>query len=490
MVDGIQELVDVLQTDTAEPSKTYSAEVSKIDNAGTVWVYLEGSTKETPTATTSAEVNVGDFVNVEWRNNKLYIAGNVSNPSAGSIRVNAVEQAAQVANQAAQNAVTDAGVARQAAESAQADAVAASQAVITVNNNLKSVVQGATTVEKAVSVMQTALEAVVDYDPQNDTTQEYFWHDANGAHVLGTSGDYRADIKSTGMNIVDTATENPVATFGTETSIRTSDGTELAHFGYDLGQAQSGTAVAPYYTLGKRKNNSTIGNYSVAEGDETTASRAYSHAEGVHATASGSASHAEGWYTTASGEFSHAEGSYTTASSYASHAEGYRTTAESGWYSHAEGGLTTASGNESHAEGYRTTASGDYSHAEGGYTTASRKYSHAEGWDTTASGSASHAGGYRTIATGNNQTVIGKYNKATVSGSGTTQDPYVYTDVGDYAFIIGNGSENTTANRSNAFTVDWNGNVDIALDTTAQSGIDYDIYSALQTLGWDSEVII
>ena len=119
MVDGIQELVNVLQTDTAEPSKTYSAEVSSIDNEGTVWVYLEGANTETPTAMSSSEVAVGDNVNVEWRNNKLYIAGNVSNPSAGTIRVRAVEQAAQIANQAAQSAVADAGVARQAAEQAQ-----------------------------------------------------------------------------------------------------------------------------------------------------------------------------------------------------------------------------------------------------------------------------------------------------------------------------------------------------------------------------------
>lgn len=122
MVDGIQELVNVLQSDTVESSKTYSAEVSRIDNEGTVWVYLEGSTMETPTALSSAEVSVGDYVNVEWRNNKLYIAGNVSNPSAGVVRVTAVEQAAQIANQAAQNAVADADVARQAAETAQATA--------------------------------------------------------------------------------------------------------------------------------------------------------------------------------------------------------------------------------------------------------------------------------------------------------------------------------------------------------------------------------
>lgn len=125
MVDGIQELVTALQANGYEPSKTYHAEVSSIDNEGRVWVYLEGSDKETPTTLTSAEVEIGDSVNVEWRNNKLYIAGNVSNPSAGTVRVTAVEQATAMANQAAQNAIADAGRAHDAADRAQADADAA-----------------------------------------------------------------------------------------------------------------------------------------------------------------------------------------------------------------------------------------------------------------------------------------------------------------------------------------------------------------------------
>lgn len=118
MVDGIQELVSALQTDVYDSNTTYNAEVSSIDNEGTVWVYLAGSNIETPTALSSAEVSVGDNVNVEWRNNKLYIAGNVSNPSAGTVRVRAVEHATEVAKQVAQSAVTDAGIARQAAEQA------------------------------------------------------------------------------------------------------------------------------------------------------------------------------------------------------------------------------------------------------------------------------------------------------------------------------------------------------------------------------------
>ena len=262
------------------------------------------------------------------------------------------------------------------------------------------------------------------------------------------------------------------------------------------------------YTLGLRKANSTIGPMSFAEGYEITASGNYSHAEGYITTASGNyshaegykttangytSSHAEGYYTTASGGDAHAEGVTTTASGSASHAEGYITTASgsdahaegasttaggdwshaegihttaSGSASHAEGFFTIASGNYSHAEGYYTTASGGYSHAEGYYTTASSDWSHAEGHNTTASGSdahaegiyttasgsASHAGGYHTTAFGAYQTVIGKYN--------------VIDDT--YAFIIGNGTEDNA--RSNAFTVDWNGNVNIPSNASYQIG--------------------
>lgn len=67
------------------------------------------------------------------------------------------------------------------------------------------------------------------------------------------------------------------------------------------------------------------------------------------------------------GENSLANGDDVTASGYASHAEGFNTTA-AGDYSHAEGVNTSASGIYSHAEGSGTAAYGDYSHAEGIYS--------------------------------------------------------------------------------------------------------------------------
>ena len=124
-----------------------------------------------------------------------------------------------------------------------------------------------------------------------------------------------------------------------------------------------------------------------------------------------------------------------------SFAVGYNVEA-SGIYSHAEGGFTVASGNYSHAECDNTTASSDSSHAEGYSTTASGNGSHAEGEFTTASGGCSHAEGGFTVASSQYQHVQGRYN--------------IEDNASKYAHIVGNGDDDT--NRSNAHTLDWEGN--------------------------------
>lgn len=113
-----------------------------------------------------------------------------------------------------------------------------------------------------------------------------------------------------------------------------------------------------------------------------------------------------------------------------------------GTNSHAEGDMATASGFGSHAEGGFTTASGSFSHAEGNDTTASGDHSHAEGMITTAGGDNSHAEGQYTIASGDNSHVQGKCN--------------IEDTENKYAHIVGNGTD--SGNRSNAHTLDWDGN--------------------------------
>ena len=147
-------------------------------------------------------------------------------------------------------------------------------------------------------------------------------------------------------------------------------------------------------------NVEASGNCSFAQGYETIASGVDAHAEGGSTTASGNCSHAEGNITQATGHMAHAEGSNTTASGNCAHAEGASTTASNN-YAHAEGYGTTASGANSHAEGTGTTASGSCSHAEGVGTRASMSNAHAEGASTVASGYQSHAEGASTAASGN-----------------------------------------------------------------------------------------
>ena len=236
-----------------------------------------------------------------------------------------------------------------------------------------------------------------------------------------------------------------------------------------------------------RKADTTIGNYSHAEGYSTTASGLGSHAEGSNfdssssilsdrtvtisdvnytiggSTAYGINSHAEGTQSFAYGYSSHAEGGHTTASNEYSHAEGRKTTA-SGGASHAEGHNTTASGLASHAEGNGTTASGWSSHAEGWWLTASGQCSHAEGTRTIASGDFSHAEGAYTTASNYASHACGKYNVAMTAGGDE------HTTVGT-AFVIGNG---TWSDRlSNAFSVQFDGTVKAKSTITASTTADY-----------------
>lgn len=126
---------------------------------------------------------------------------------------------------------------------------------------------------------------------------------------------------------------------------------------------------------------------------------------------------------------------------------GGQDTQATGNNSHAEGGGSTASGDYSHAEGRGTIASGETSHAEGARrVTASGAASHAEGTATTAAGVCSHAEGSATIANGRDQHVQGRFNVADNDNK--------------FADIVGNGtSEGMETVRSNAYALDWDGNL-------------------------------
>lgn len=263
--------------------------------------------------------------------------------------------------------------------------------------------------------------------------------------------------------------------------IRTFAGHEAAHSeGIDTDAVGEASHAEGKHTVAKGSgshaegtNSNSIGNYSHAEGQESTASNIAAHAEGHNTKASGGASHAEGTNTHAEGNYSHTEGGYTHAAGQYSHAEGSGTYADAHG-AHAEGtSIATSSENNvelsrgfvisesktitvkgpvawgrgSHAEGANTVAKGYASHAEGRQCDALDDYSHAEGFNVEAAGIAHHA--------------QGRYN--IVNPNVTPNNPY-----GTYAHIVGNGS---SGGRSNAHTLDWNGNAWYAGNITAENNL-------------------
>ena len=182
------------------------------------------------------------------------------------------------------------------------------------------------------------------------------------------------------------------------------------------------TASANAEIFGDYANNIAVGQWSIAEGSGTVAKGRASHAEGAMTQALNDGCHTEGYQTKATGYWSHAEGELTIVSSYASHAEGSYCTLPNGTKRYG-----TAAGYASHIEGGGCHATGSCSHAEGLATTVSGAQSHAEGRYTIAAGGAQHVEGIANIE--------------------DTEDKYIH--------IAGNG---TFDNRSNAYTLDWNGN--------------------------------
>ena len=240
------------------------------------------------------------------------------------------------------------------------------------------------------------------------------------------------------------------------------------------------TAMSPSFSIGGNNAangayscaigcDNTIGNltsllsgdYSVAEGQNNKVNAKWSHAEGYNNKIVPSSdgtpilgAHAEGRGNEVKYSYGHAEGYNTESNGNSAHSEGNGTYAY-GNAAHAEGYQTKAQANSAHAEGFYTQATAGYAHAEGYYSIASGQCSHAEGYQTKARGFRSHASGLGTEANLDDQTVIGRYNELD-PGDG------MYPLGSKYAFIVGNGvDDGDDITRSNALTVDWDGNITI-----------------------------
>lgn len=306
--------------------------------------------------------------------------------------------------------------------------------------------------------------------------------------------------------------------------------------------ARGSGAIGPY-SMATGDATIASGRYSHSEGHETITKGAYSHSEGYRSVTNGDHSHAEGRETKANGGSSHSEGYMSIAQGAFSHAEG-RYTSANGDSSHAEGYKTATDNLYAHAEGDETVALEIASHAEGGYTTAEGLFAHAQNLGTVAKQSGTAVGEYNETKNYSKKLVLHTFTNTEASLSELTLYPnlpvpstprFFYNGVevssyisystvsvdggvtrlqrvditksstlrfaeGDelsvlqgpvydkFAFSVGNGTSDTA--RSNAFSVDWDGEMRPCLNNYQTSGnVDKTIYDALNSLGWLSDCV-
>lgn len=341
---------------------------------------------------------------------------------------------------AATEALAQAASATSSAQSAQASAIAAG---------------------RSAAQAQAAADAA---QGEIDDMQEYFWHDALGAHVLSNTNEethetYRTDIKGDGLSI------NRLYSYGGETSEF-----EVANFSASearIGRKTNSASIlmTPEYMNFYAPDGSITGSirHGSAQSSEVGAEVIYNGAIRVGDTYSLKLRFKPGdvmdqrvrvnFYrpngvlnptnqaifdaytsevkTIVYHTWNASEDTCTIKVSY--DADDYTVTFEA--LEMSEGAYEVTSNVK--VEYTSTFLQPRYSFGVGLESTG--KCSFAEGWGSTASGDYSHAGGCGTIANGEAQTVIGKYNAA---------DP-------DALFIIGSGTADT--DRSNAFQINDNG---------------------------------
>lgn len=155
MNDLVNAMVEAVEKATKKRTSGYdtSATVKRIEG-NTAWVHIPGGVDETPVKLTVSS-KVGDTVQVRVSGGKAFIVGNATAPPTDD-----------------------------------------------------------TTAIVSRTIAKTAKETADTAQSLAEGTREHFWHDDDGAHVLGNASGYRNDIDSTGMKIVDTSDETSVAEFG------------------------------------------------------------------------------------------------------------------------------------------------------------------------------------------------------------------------------------------------------------------------------------
>ena len=221
-------IIEAMQSTNNQGTSAYDsvAEVRRVEG-DTAWVHIAGGVDETPVKLTIA-AKAGDVVQVRVGGGRAWITGNASAPPTDDKTAIAAKNLADIAGNRANTAQSTAAEAQSAANfaanaasAAQTSAATAAQAATTAQSKADSAgaaaisaTKSANSAGEAAAMAQAAAKAA---QGKIDDQQEFFWHDAMGAHILGSRSDtarYRTDIGSDGLSIKDVSTaETEVASF-------------------------------------------------------------------------------------------------------------------------------------------------------------------------------------------------------------------------------------------------------------------------------------
>lgn len=342
----------------------------------------------------------------------------IANPKTIKDTINAMIGITGTANTNASNAVTTANEAKMLSQTAATNSASAKQTA----EEALAIIEEADNRSEEASLL--AEQAIADADDAVDTAELAL----NTANAARSAVDQALDLGQIGSFVHNTSGIALIHAYMTD-NVNQTDDTTLDRY-YVATPKLVRDALASYMN---KVNPTATGSFSLNRSANSVVGDK-SSTFGNGNVASGSASHAEGYATQATGNSSHAEGSATQATGNNSHAEGF---------------FTEANDECSHAEGYDSVANGAFSHAEGG---------------STANGYYSHAEGLETVATHRSQHVFGELNIED-SNSASADNR------GDYVEIVGNGQVvNNQLIRSNARTLDWEGNEWLAGNLTFATG--------------------
>lgn len=448
----------------AEDDSSIRAEMAtqgKIILIGTQTVKFAGEAITTIKSARAAETARENEMTSPWKKSAMELADETATAQStaddaraeatlAQSTATAASRAADSAARAASAAQTKAEEAAVAAATAQSKADSAGTAASKAQSSANAAGEAASSAQAAAEAAQTAAGAAqADIDSQ----KEYFWHDANGAHVLGSktaATRYRTDIDSEGMHIKDVSGEvQEVAKF-------TADGVKIGKDGEAHQEIEYNrwTFFGPGFwkiasikdqrdRTGYAKYSETVTAYSgrnyVTSTHTINKNEATATIEGEHVTVSSVKNKGTVYFEEVFTKDTQVTITYDTADQLSSFELGSLASATG-----AEAvafGASKAKGDSSLAFGLLNESSGKNSFSHGYCTTASGEESHAEGSNTIASGKDSHAEGESTIAAHWQQHVQGTYND----------------NLEEDAFEIGNGTSDT--NRSNAFRVTKEGDV-------------------------------